>query len=75
MAQLFVFPIAQWISRRFNFTGTSTLLERDLARISQLRAKAAGKLAGRAVVNSPVDNQAVTYVVGTIVNSITGSQI
>jgi cathepsin E len=51
------------ISRRVNFTGTRTLLERDLARVSHLRDRAAAKLSGRAIVNEPIDNQAVTYVV------------
>ncbi|KAJ7816831.1 aspartic peptidase A1 [Mycena leptocephala] len=54
------------ISRRVNFTGTRTLLERDLARVSHLRDRAAAKLSGRAVVNEPIDNQAVTYVVNSL---------
>ncbi|KAJ7910741.1 aspartic peptidase A1 [Mycena leptocephala] len=57
------------ISRRVNFTGTRTILERDLARVSHLRDRAAAKLSGRAVVNEPIDNQAVTYVAAVGVGS------
>ncbi|KAJ6598192.1 aspartic peptidase A1 [Mycena vulgaris] len=57
------------ISKRVNFTGTRTLLERDLLRVNHLRTRAAGKLAGRTVINEPVDNQAVTYVAAVGVGS------
>ncbi|KAJ7489133.1 aspartic peptidase A1 [Mycena latifolia] len=57
------------ISKRVNFTGTSTLVERDLARARHLRARAEAKLSGRVVVNEPVDNQAVTYVAAIGVGS------
>ncbi|KAJ7131383.1 aspartic protease [Mycena epipterygia] len=57
------------ISRRFNFNSTRTLIERDLARVNHLRARAAAKHAGRAVVNEPVDNQAVNYVAAVGVGS------
>ncbi|KAJ7699229.1 aspartic peptidase A1 [Mycena rosella] len=57
------------ISKRVNFTGTSTILERDLARAKHLRARAEARLSGRAIVNEPVDNQAVTYVAAVGVGS------
>ncbi|KAJ7445944.1 aspartic peptidase A1 [Mycena galericulata] len=58
------------ISKRVNFTGTRTILERDLARVSHLRDRAAGKLQGRAdVISSAVDNQAVTYIASVQVGS------
>ncbi|KAJ7267186.1 aspartic peptidase A1 [Mycena rebaudengoi] len=57
------------LSRKANFTGTRTLLSRDLARASHLRARAEAKLSGRAVINEPVDNQAVTYIAAVGVGS------
>lgn len=57
------------ISKRVNFTGTSTLVERDLARAKHLRSRAEAKLFGRAVISEPVDNQAVTYVAAIGVGS------
>ncbi|KAJ7267095.1 aspartic peptidase A1, partial [Mycena rebaudengoi] len=50
------------LSRKANFTGTRTLLSRDLARARHLRARAEAKLSGRAVINEPLDNQAVGYI-------------
>ncbi|KAJ6580000.1 aspartic peptidase A1 [Mycena vulgaris] len=57
------------ISKRVNFTGTRTLLERDLLRVNHLRTRAAGKIAGRAVINEPIENQAVAYVAAVGVGS------
>ncbi|KAJ7444588.1 aspartic peptidase A1 [Mycena galericulata] len=58
------------LSKRVNFTGTRTILERDLARVNHLRDRAAGKLQGRAaVISSAVDNQAVTYIASVQVGS------
>lgn len=58
-------PVTLPISRRFNFTGSRTILDRDQARAASLRAKAEafgpdhqGK---RAVINSPAENVAVVY--------------
>ncbi|KAJ7593274.1 aspartic peptidase A1 [Mycena floridula] len=55
-------PITLPISRRFNFTGSSTILQRDQARAASLRARAGSASNKRAVISSPADNQAVTYI-------------
>ncbi|KAJ7621411.1 acid protease [Roridomyces roridus] len=54
------------ISKRVNLTGTRTLLERDLARVTHLRDKAHARLSGqplasRAVISDQVFNEATTY--------------
>ncbi|KAL1939463.1 hypothetical protein VTO73DRAFT_10019 [Trametes versicolor] len=54
-------------AKRVNFTGSSKLIERDQARVRNLRARANAKLSGLtltddAVVSVPVDNQVVDYV-------------
>lgn len=54
-------------AKRVNFTGSSKLIERDQARVRNLRARANAKLNGLtltddAVVSVPVDNQVVDYV-------------
>ncbi|KAJ6606850.1 aspartic peptidase A1 [Mycena sp. CBHHK59/15] len=64
-----VSPVTLPLTRRLNLTGARTLLERDLARVSHLRDRAAARLAGRAVINEPVDNQAVTYIASVGVGS------
>ncbi|OSD00664.1 acid protease [Trametes coccinea BRFM310] len=55
-------------AKRFNLTGSGTLLARDQARVRNLRARAAAKIAGVEFVEDadgsvPADNQAVDYVV------------
>ncbi|CDO71514.1 hypothetical protein BN946_scf184910.g13 [Trametes cinnabarina] len=55
-------------AKRFNLTGSGTLLARDQARVRKLRARASAKIAGvefveDAVGSVPADNQAVDYVV------------
>ena len=60
------------IAKRFNFTGSSTILAKDQARVANLRARAHAKLTGtpldtRAVISAPADNQVVDYVVNVSV--------
>lgn len=60
-------PITLSAAKRFNFTGSASLLERDQARVKGLRqlaeAKISGKLNEDAVISTPATNQAVDYVV------------
>ncbi|CAL1694550.1 unnamed protein product [Somion occarium] len=66
-------PITLSIAKRFNFTGSASLLERDQARVKGLRrlaqAKTSGKLNEDAVISTPATNQAVGYVVNVDVGS------
>lgn len=60
-------PISLPFARKTNFTGSVNLLKADQARAKALRARAEAKASGLAlnvdaVINEPVDNQAVTYV-------------
>ncbi|KAK0199003.1 aspartic peptidase A1 [Armillaria mellea] len=48
------------ISRRFNFNGTSTIVQRDRARVAAFRSRIQSTTR-RAIVNEPVDNVAVLY--------------
>ncbi|KAJ7897160.1 aspartic peptidase A1, partial [Mycena olivaceomarginata] len=50
------------ISRRFNFTGTGTVVQNDIARIKAVKSRTAAKKGARAVISEPVDNQVVTYI-------------
>lgn len=55
------------IAKKFNLTGTHTLLARDQARVKHLNALAKSRIAGTslssdAVISVPVDNQAVSYI-------------
>ncbi|RPD58932.1 aspartic peptidase A1 [Lentinus tigrinus ALCF2SS1-6] len=55
------------LAKKFNLTGTHTLLARDQARVKHLNALAKARLAGTplssdAVIGVPVDNQAVSYI-------------
>ncbi|SJL06383.1 related to Polyporopepsin [Armillaria ostoyae] len=56
-------PVSFPIARKFNFNGTSTIVERDRARVAALRSRADGarNATRRAVVNQNVDNVAVLY--------------
>ncbi|KAJ7758982.1 aspartic peptidase domain-containing protein [Mycena maculata] len=56
------------ISRRFNFTGTASLVERDLARIQAIQSHKSG-IASRAVASEPINNQVVSYVASVGVGS------
>ncbi|KAJ7161290.1 aspartic peptidase A1 [Mycena crocata] len=59
------------ISRRFNFTGSGSVVQNDRARIASLQANGANKkgIASRAVISEPVDNQIVTYIASVGVGS------
>ncbi|KAI0741300.1 acid protease [Daedaleopsis nitida] len=54
------------IAKKFNFTGSSTILARDQARAKFLQAKAKARLSGvplsSDVVSTPADNQVVSYI-------------
>ncbi|KAK0246439.1 aspartic peptidase A1 [Armillaria nabsnona] len=55
-------PVSFPIARKFNFgNGTSTIVERDRARVAALRSRAARNATRRAIVNEDVDNVAVLY--------------
>ncbi|KAK0208939.1 aspartic peptidase A1 [Desarmillaria ectypa] len=56
-------PVSLPIARKFNFNGTSTIVERDRARVAALRSRADGarNVTRRAVVNEDVDNVTVVY--------------
>ncbi|KAK0233810.1 aspartic peptidase A1 [Armillaria fumosa] len=55
-------PVSFPIARKFNFgNGTSTIVERDRARVAALRSRASRNATRRAVVNEDVDNVAVLY--------------
>ena len=56
------------MAKRFNLTGSGTLLARDQARVKNLVARANAHLSGSqlspdAVISVPADNQAVDYVI------------
>ncbi|KAJ7626985.1 aspartic peptidase domain-containing protein [Roridomyces roridus] len=55
------------ISKKFNFTGTKTLLEHDITRVTHLRDKVNARLSGAspsaaAVVSDPVVNTLTSYI-------------
>ncbi|KAJ7487335.1 aspartic peptidase domain-containing protein [Mycena galericulata] len=56
------------ISRRFNFTGSASVVQKDLARIQAIQSRKSG-IAARAVVSEPVDNQVVSYIAAVGVGS------
>ncbi|KAF7436454.1 hypothetical protein PC9H_003287 [Pleurotus ostreatus] len=67
-------PISLPFARKTNFTGSVNLLKADQARAKALRARAEAKASGLAlnvdaVINEPVDNQAVTYIASVNVGS------
>ncbi|PBK76648.1 aspartic peptidase A1 [Armillaria solidipes] len=53
-----VIPQTFPISRKLNFNGTSTIVERDRARVAAFRSRNTTR---RAIVNEPVDNAVVLY--------------
>jgi cathepsin E len=59
-------PITLPLSRRVNATSAHNLLKHDIARVKALKARAKalqdGKFEEAAIVNQPLDNQAVTYI-------------
>ncbi len=61
-------PITLPISRRVNETSARNLVQHDLQRVKALKARAKAILGGdlnfeeTAIVNEPLDNQAVTYI-------------
>ncbi|TBU30450.1 aspartic peptidase A1 [Dichomitus squalens] len=62
------------MAKRFNLTGSGTLLARDQARVKNLRARANARLSGTplssdAVISVPADNQAVDYVINVEVGT------
>ncbi|KAJ7878605.1 aspartic peptidase A1 [Mycena leptocephala] len=59
------------ISRRFNFTGTGSVVQNDIARLQAIKTRKAAKqgLAARAVISEPVDNQVVTYIASVGIGS------
>ncbi len=65
------------LAKKFNLTGTHTLLARDQARVQLLNARAKARLTGTplssdAVISVPVDNQAVSYIATVRVPMQTG---
>jgi cathepsin E len=71
-------PITLPISRRVNTTSTHNLLKHDLARVEALKARAKAAQGGAsfeeaAIVNQPLDNQAVQYIATVGVGSPTTS--
>ncbi|KAJ7070794.1 aspartic peptidase A1 [Mycena amicta] len=56
------------ISRRFNFTGSATIVQADLARIQAVKSRKSAKHA-RAVISEPVSNQVVSYIASVGVGS------
>jgi len=67
-------PVTLPISKRVNSTTIRNLLLHDQARAKALRAKGEAKAAGipfhtDAVINSPADNQAVSYIASVGVGS------
>ncbi|KAJ7510922.1 aspartic peptidase domain-containing protein [Mycena galericulata] len=56
------------ISRRFNFTGSASVVQKDLARIQAIQSRKSG-IAARAVISEPVDNQVVSYIAAVGVGS------
>jgi cathepsin E len=65
-------PVTLPISRRLNLTSVHNLVRHDQARAKALKIKGSARSSGldnRAVINEPVDNQAVTYVASIGVGS------
>ncbi|KAK7695039.1 hypothetical protein QCA50_002227 [Cerrena zonata] len=66
-------PVTLSIAKRFNFTGSATLIEHDQARAAALRKLAETKLSGnldeRAVISVPVTNGLVDYTANVGVGS------
>jgi cathepsin E len=63
-------PITIPFARRLNFSGTSTILQKDQARAKALLGHAEAKLSGRAVISTPpISNQVVTYVAAVGIGS------
>ena len=66
-------PVTLSIAKRFNFTGSTSLIEKDQARAAGLRklaeAKISGNLADRAVISTAVTNGLVDYVANVAVGS------
>ncbi|SJL06357.1 related to Polyporopepsin [Armillaria ostoyae] len=61
-----VIPQTLPISRKLNFNGTSTIVQRDRARVAAFRSRNTTR---RAIVNEPVDNAAVLYTASVGVGS------
>ncbi|KAJ7051990.1 aspartic peptidase A1 [Mycena amicta] len=59
------------ISRRFNFTGSATIVQADLARVHTIKSRKSAKISAqaRAVVSEPVSNQVVSYIASVGVGS------
>jgi len=66
-------PVTLPISRRVNLSSVNNLVRHDQTRAKALKAKGAAKAAGTfseaAIVNEPIDDQAVTYVASVGVGS------
>ncbi|KAF9473456.1 aspartic protease [Pholiota conissans] len=64
-------PVTLPISRRVNLTSIHNLVRHDQNRAAALKLKASSRsrIGSRAVVNEPVDNQAVTYIASVGVGS------
>jgi cathepsin E len=67
-------PITLPISRRVNATSAHNLLKHDIARVKALKARAKAIQGGAnfeeaAIVNEPLENQAVTYIASVGVGS------
>ncbi|KAF7375612.1 Aspartic proteinase [Mycena sanguinolenta] len=58
------------ISRRFNFTGTGTIWQKDMARIRTLMSRKAARNSARQVVSEPLSNQFTTYTASVGVGSL-----
>ncbi|KAJ7751197.1 aspartic peptidase domain-containing protein [Mycena maculata] len=56
------------ISRRFNFTGSATVVQKDLARIQAIQSRKSG-VSARAVISEPVSNQVVSYIAAVGIGS------
>ncbi|KAJ7467842.1 aspartic peptidase A1 [Mycena galericulata] len=56
------------LSRKFNFTGSTSLAERDYARVKAFKSRSSSG-ASRAVVSEPVSNQVVQYLAAVGVGS------
>ncbi|GLB35829.1 putative peptidase A1 [Lyophyllum shimeji] len=66
-------PVTLPLARRLNTTSIHNLLRHDQSRAKALRARAEAKASGNfhtdAIINEPVDNQAVTYIASVGVGS------
>jgi cathepsin E len=68
-------PITLPLSRRLNTTSVHNLLQHDVNRVKALKARAKAALGGElsfeeaAIINQPLDNQAVTYIAAVGVGS------